>query len=293
MRHLTFNPTHKYKDVLNYVPGFDNSGQKSFVGPWDRNLHEQFLQNTIIPKNISIEEWPYRDIENNFYSWNSLGYRTYEFDEITHDIDFDLALGCSFVEGVGVRINERWDYFYEKYFNRKVVNLGKGGASVSAMSYIGHGWFLANRPKPKRIIIIWTEPSRDTYIVDNGTPMNFIPTYNNIPSLDLTIHTYIKMYELSVVVEKYWSNKFVHIYNEFNFLMKAMNIPTFNFLLDDIWPKYELTTLQNYLIAPIKPINFVTPCSWHQYSVGADGTHPGPTGHFSAFQTIKQTIENA
>jgi hypothetical protein len=291
MRHLTFNPTHIYKDVLDYVPGFDHKGKKPFVGPWDKNLYDNFLQNTILPNNVPDEEWPYRTIENDFYVWNSNGYRTYEFNEITEDSDFTLALGCSFVEGIGVRITERWDHFFESHFNTKVVNLGKGGCSVSAMSYIGHGWFLAGRPKPKRVIAIWTEPSRDTYIVDNGTPMNYVPTYTNMPTSDVVTHTYNQMYDLSVVIEKFWSNKFVHVYNEFNLLMRALNIPTYNFLLDDIWPNYDTETLQKYLNAPITPINFLrVPCTWHPYVAGADGSHPGKLGHFAAFETIKDTI---
>lgn len=291
MRHLKFNPTHLYKDVLDYIPGFNHTGKKSFVGPWDKNLYEKFLQNTILPQNISEEEWPYRHIEDDFYVWNSNGYRTYEFNEINETTDFTLALGCSFVEGVGVRITERWDHFFENHFNTKVVNLGKGGCSVTAMSYIAHGWFLAARPKPNRVIAIWTEPSRDTYIVDGGTPMNYVPTYTNAPTTDVATATYNKMYEMSVIIEKFWSNKFVHVYNEFNLLMQALNIPVYNFLLDDIWPNYDTETLKKYLNAPITPINFMRPCSWHEYVPGADGSHPGKLGHIAAFETIKETIK--
>lgn len=289
---MQFNATHLYKDVFSYINGYNHIGKKPFTGNWDRDRHRQFLYDVIIPQNISAGDWPYRNIEDDFYSWNTLGYRTYPFEEITNDTEFDLALGCSFVEGIGVRINERWDYHYENYFGRKLVNLGKGGASVNAMSYIGHGWFLANRPKPKRIIMVWTEPLRDTYVVDNSTPLHFLPNYERPKEYDITVRTYVQMYNLSLPIEQYWSNKFVQIYNEFNLLTKAMNIPTFNFLLEDLWPPYNLIDLQNYLIASITPINFIVDCSWYPRDVGADGVHPGAKGHFSAFKTIKETIEN-
>lgn len=292
MRHLEFKPTHRYKDVFNYGPGFDHQGSRPFVGSWDKKLYYDFLNEKIAPNNISEIEWPYYNIESDFYSWNSLGYRTHEFDDTLKDYNFDMALGCSFVEGIGVRINERWDYFYENYFNTKMINLGKGGSSVSTMSYIAHGWFLANRPKPKRVILLWTEPSRDTYVVDNSTPLNFIPTYKMPEHTDLNVATYTEIYKISSVNEAFWSNKFVQMYNETNLLFKCLGLKSYNFLLDDLWPKYNLELLNSFLCTPIKPIRFNVPCPWSLYYPAADGSHPGKPGHINAFETIKQRIEH-
>lgn len=291
MRHLTFAPTHQYKDVFSYVAGFGHTGTKSFIGPWDENLHKSFLKDVILKNDIPHSEWPYRNIEPDFYQWNNLGYRTHEFSNLV-DGEFDLAIGCSFVEGIGVRVSERWDRHYQKHFSRKLINLGKGGSSVSAMSYILFGWFLAGRPKPKRIIAIWTEPSRETYVVDNSTPLNYIPTYQSPKHTDPVTATYTQIYNLGVIHEPVWSNRFVQIYNQTNIFIEAMGIKMYNYILGDLWPTFSMDTFEKYLHTQPKIMRFNVPCPWHVYYPAADGTHPGPKGHLAAFETMRNDIEN-
>lgn len=299
MRHLTFSPTHKYRDLFHYVAGFGHSGSKTFIGPWDYNLHKDFKKNKIIPGKISHDEWPYHNlvdkvgvgIEQDFYVFNSEGYRTHEFTNLK-DGEFDIAIGCSYVEGIGVRKLERWDTPYQKHFGRKLINLGKGGSSVSAMSYILNGWFLAGRPKPKRVIAIWTEPSRETYVVDGSTPLNYIPSYHPPKNTDSLTVTYTQLYNIGVIHEAIWSNRFVQIYNQTNLLLQSMGIITHNYILGDLWPVFSMKTFEEYLHVMPKVISFNAPCSWHPYYPAADGSHPGPRGHQLAFETIRVDVEN-
>jgi len=74
--------------------------------------------------NIPEDVWPYRDIEEDFYHFNSQGYRTYEWVNVASK--YDLTIGCCCVEGVGVRKQEHWTTLYEQNTNRQIGEFRQG-----------------------------------------------------------------------------------------------------------------------------------------------------------------------
>jgi len=296
MRNLTFKPNHLYRDILKYVEGYNHLGPRKFLGTWDENLYYNFVDSVIIPKNVSEEEWPYRNLEDDFYFFNSYGYRTHEFDIINKG-PYDLAIGCSVPEGIGVRLKERWDHYYQEHFNRNVVNISKGGGSPEYVSLNIFGWFMQNRPKPERILIVWPEPSRQTKVIDcinnEGTALHLLPTNTPTNLWDEAVNVYQENFLRSAVVQETWSNSFVQYYNQVNLFLQALNIKVYNFILDDMWPKYDFEIFRTHLIVEPFILNFQQGhCDWYHIHAGVDGIHPSWRGHQTAANRIITVITN-
>jgi len=114
------------------IPSFPRRGACKFHNTYDELRYQEMLQH-VTSLNIPEDVWPYRNIEEDFYHFNSQGYRTYEWVNVASK--YDLTIGCCCVEGVGVRKQEHWTTLYEQNTNRQLVNLGKAGVGAS---YIHH-----------------------------------------------------------------------------------------------------------------------------------------------------------
>lgn len=110
-----------------------------------------------------FRDWTYLSNEIT-YCYNNKGFRC-DFD-ITENFDFSeytVFLGCSHVEGIGTENRCTIPELYSKKTNEKVINLGCGGASNEVI-YHNLCWLLAQSPKPKKIILIWSYPSRSSMV---------------------------------------------------------------------------------------------------------------------------------
>ncbi|MFZ9241518.1 MAG: hypothetical protein ACO22R_10285, partial [Chitinophagaceae bacterium] len=266
--------------LFDYAKMYGQQGKSRFHGSYDEKRWQEFSVNA---KKLGIDAsvWPYYEIEEDFYSFNSLGYRTYEFSELQEG-QFDLAIGCSYVEGLGLRQKETWLHHYENVAGVKLVNLGKGGASNTATKITLMSWLLGNYPKPRKIIVLWTEPSRDTYVREGGSYVSLNPGWQKI----WDVHTFSdelinRLYETSLKHSSIWSNKFIDVYATVNLIAKTSGISLYNCFPQFFWKQEHLDVLKERTSFSGTIIDFDVSGGWMKFTnsgkiyPAADGIHHG------------------
>ena len=111
-------------------------------------------------KKIQGEEWIYynKKIE---YKYNSWGYRTKEFSELSDD--YILIFGCSFTEGIGLHYDDMWSTKLGKKLNLDVFNLGMGASGADYQFYntiLFQNFILEKKKLPKLVVYQWPMPFR-------------------------------------------------------------------------------------------------------------------------------------
>jgi hypothetical protein len=121
---------------------------------------EQFVNNG------NQESWRNIDIQ---YRYNSLGFRTKEFDQY-RDTAVDIALGCSFTEGIGLPEHCTWPSIVEQYCGRPLLNLGLATGSCDTVYRILSN--ITGLFDIQTVFILWPDPSRfELYQEDNIVPV--------------------------------------------------------------------------------------------------------------------------
>lgn len=292
---LKFSPTHKYNELFNFAHFFGNKGESKFDGSYSEQQYLTFLEK-VKARNISSEDWPYYEMEDDFYTYNSMGYRTYEFSTL-EDKKFDIAIGCSFTEGVGVRHNEMWVHHLEEKLNTKILNLGKGGSSAKYVKHTLFSWVLSGRPLPNRVLVLWTEPTRKTFIRTGGAPQHLNAKWNINPTLDLHDTIINEVYNKSLLSNKMWSNDFIEDYCSVNVLFKSLNIKMYNFLISSMW-QYDVADFENHTGIVPHNIDFTKDVvGWFDSNPkliypAYDGLHLGEKHQISAANQMYMVIEN-
>jgi len=230
---FNFSPSHKYDELFNFAKFYGSVGSCKFDGTYSERQYLEFLEKIRV-LNISPTDWPYYELENDFYTYNSMGYRTYEFSTV-EDRKFDIAIGCSFTEGIGVRRTEMWTHHLENKLNTKILNLGKGGSSAKYVKHTLFSWVLSGMPLPERVIILWTEPTRKTFIRQGGGPQHLNIRWKIAPELDLHDKIINDIYSKTILSNTMWSNDFIEDYCSVNILLKSLNVKTYNFLINSMW----------------------------------------------------------
>jgi hypothetical protein len=96
-----------------------------------------------------VHSWIGTDSEENFklngnkkysdvdikYRYNAYGFRTKEFEPLVGQ-KVDIALGCSFTEGVGLPESEIWSTIIENQSKFPMLNLGVGGGASDTIARI-------------------------------------------------------------------------------------------------------------------------------------------------------------
>ena len=278
---IPFNPSYYSNQMFNYNKFYGHTGKSPFHGSYDKERYYKFLEN-VKALEITEQQWPYFHIEDDFYSFNSYGYRTYEFDDVQKG-EFDLVIGCSYVEGLGLRATEMWVNHYEQLAGIKVVNLGKGGGSNTSIKYSLTSWILGEFPMPRKIIILWTEPSRDTFIRECGSYVNLNPAWAKINEIfdgsDLVINT---LYHNSLQDSVIWCNKFIDVFTSCNLFAKSLNIPLYNFFPDLWWKEEDIQRIERQTSFSGRILKFDNISGgWRKFNnstffPAADGIHHGP-----------------
>jgi len=101
----------------------------------------------------------YYSDSNVVYTYNDLGYRTVDFNEL--NTSFILCFGCSYTEGIGVTDTDTWPGRLENVMNTQTVNLGMGGSSTLIQLINATQWIKNNYPKPRGVVIQIPEVTRD------------------------------------------------------------------------------------------------------------------------------------
>ena len=93
------------------------------------------------------------------FAYNSLGYRTHEFDNIT---DTHIVVGgCSHTEGVGLHVEQTWVKKLEKELDTQIINLGVGSSNAEFVSQNLSLWL--ENYKPLAVIAQWPNVYRATH----------------------------------------------------------------------------------------------------------------------------------
>ena len=278
-----FQPTYNSKDFSNYTL-HGHQGKKKFHGTYDEQLYYKMVSNTSA-LGIAEDVWPYYQIEEDFYEFNKLGYRTYEFEDLEEN-NFDLVLGCSFVEGLGLRKNELWVSHFEKMTGTKLVNLGKGGASCTHTKMILLSWIMNVMPKPRNVIVVWTEPARETFVREGNVYQNLNPGYTVIDTIlsdvDYSINS---VYKSILPHSSVWSNRFIDTFSTTNVIMKLWGVPVHNFFLEMFWSDDNIDMIRQMTgISGTRLIYNNVEGGWKKYGPpgqslfypACDGIHYGP-----------------
>lgn len=285
---LSFSHDIKYTPSRDYqnLPSFKEvAGAMPFTSPLEKRFW-QARQDYCAANNIDFN---YMHIEENFYERNSLGYRTpQELDDLSGL--FDLVLGCSHTEGIGLRSNEIW----HSHHYPKVVNLGKSGCSPSfildtVLTLISRG------QAPENCIIQWPMPFRYTPIF-NDVPYPLLPMipenwFKEMNGSVILAQIVQEIYQKTLEHNEIWSNQFLQIYTTVNALLKDR--------------KHRHGKVTNFIIANghgfengenfNEPIFDSLPKDCHLIGVGcldraADGLHFGPNTHKAIYQELKQYL---
>ena len=83
-----------------------------------------------------LQEYGWYECHDLTYSFNSQGFRDDEFDQRPAA----LAIGCSHTQGIGLKVNQCWPRQLEKLLQKKVWNLGVGGASIDTCYRLLEYW---------------------------------------------------------------------------------------------------------------------------------------------------------
>lgn len=92
-----------------------------------------------------------------FYKYNAQGFRTTDLNTVLGQ-DLDIAVGCSFIEGIGLPEDSTASYIIGQQTNRTVLNLGIGGGSTDTVARILTN--VAPLYKINTVYILWPELHR-------------------------------------------------------------------------------------------------------------------------------------
>ena len=101
----------------------------------------------------------YYSDSNVVYTYNNMGYRAVDFNEL--NTSFILCFGCSYTEGIGVTDGDTWPARLENVLNTQTVNLGMGGSSTLIQLINATQWINNNYPRPRAVVIQIPEVTRD------------------------------------------------------------------------------------------------------------------------------------
>lgn len=292
-----FTPQYKFDRLIDFNKTYGLNGDNKFYGSHEHDEYEK-IRKVFLDKNVPESLWPYYEIEDDFYRFNSMGYRTYEFSDLT-DKNFDLTIGCSYTEGVGLRLNEIWTHHYEEYFDTKLLNLAKGGASADYISLTLMAWVNSKMPLPNNIIIVWTNPFRKSYIKHYGDIEHVSSGFNALENSQEPLHVDIVNNFKSFInsnSDEFWSNDFMKNFSIVNIIAKSLNIPVYNFIIKDLWPvHYEKDFGENVnTLDFFKNVNgWITAehTGGKKIYPAKDGVHFGKQHHYSVFQQIRESME--
>ena len=108
-------------------------------------------------------DWNYFDSAGKLkYKFNSLGYRTKEFNNLHMD-PYMLVFGCSYTEGVGLFEEEIWCNHLAGYLKLDLRNLAKAGTGPDIINFNTQLFKRSGFVKPKLVIIQWPQINRKSF----------------------------------------------------------------------------------------------------------------------------------
>lgn len=230
------------------------------------------------------KDWYYydKDIE---YKYNSWGYRTKEFSELSDE--YVLVFGCSFTEGIGLHYDDIWATKLSKKLNIDVFNLGIGGSGPDIVFYntiLFQNFVLKNNKLPKYVIYQWPFDNRTSYMFYREENLMHIETFSiSYPkeAYPPNYKKYFDWYYQSFVENEGELIKQSNIFSlSCNNLWKAANIPVYHWTWGDDFNLKKSELFHNEL-----KIHQVQDCFEEK---GRDCTH---NGHLSQDLVVNKILE--
>ena len=171
------------------------------------------------------------------YSYNSYGYRTYEFDTIKEN--YVLLSGCSHSEGVGLPLESSYCKLLEKNINMPIINLGAGGSNATFSKKNIMAWIHSKKNLPEFVIVQWPNPYRLSIYTEKISKFEVVQA----PSSSI-IHTMVKLSDSNFLDP--WLSAIIDTNN----ILQLMKIPCYNihFQTAENFPKEIITILNSYNI---------------------------------------------
>ena len=119
--------------------------------------------------------WPWRNVEIS-YNYNSLGYRTHEYNNVKEN--YALMVGSSHSEGIGIHQHQRCSDLIEKKIGIPLLNLSVGGSGTEHILEIIRR--IDPNHKPKFIIAEWCLGYRLTLVNETNTGTFAVSCDDNI-----------------------------------------------------------------------------------------------------------------
>jgi len=188
--------------------------------PWNSNV-KNVTQNwygsdteTALSQNADREKWSGVEIA---YQFNAQGFRTYDLEEM-YNKKVDIALGCSFTQGVGMPEDSTWPSLIEKNRPYPMLNLGYSGGSTDTVARILTN--VCGLYQIQTIYILWPDMARFELYgneIQNIMPMN--------PKIE-----YVWNMEDSVAVQRFYQNqsRVALLSKIYKFKVKEFSIAEFN-----------------------------------------------------------------
>jgi hypothetical protein len=170
---------------------------------------------TALSRNPDREKWNRVKIA---YQFNAQGFRTHDLVEM-YNKKVDIALGCSFAQGVGMPVEFVWPALIEKKSQFPMLNLGYSGGSGDSVARILTN--ICGLYQIQTVYILWPDLARFELYTDDG--INTVQPMN--PKIE-----YAWNMEDSVAVQRFYQNQSrVALLSEiYKFRVKQLTVQEFN-----------------------------------------------------------------
>lgn len=166
-----------YLQRTSLIPWHVNYDLRNQTVLWNgMDTQERFNNNLGNPSTAKILKdlgWTSTSIS---YKFNSFGFRDDEFDNRRCGI----ALGCSFTQGVALKLEQTWPSILSKMLNVHVWNLGVGGASIETVFRVFE--YFIKKLNPEFVCVLLPPSCRFEY-------SNSDKQYQIISPYDLGLHS--------------------------------------------------------------------------------------------------------
>jgi len=232
------------------------------------------------------------------YKFNSLGYRTKEFDEFK-DNEFMLCIGCSYTEGTGIAEEDIWHTYVGGKVDLPVMNLGYGGAGPDVVELNIMQYFKAGYPKPKIVLVQWPGFLRKIFVPERHRQepysINPVVPASTFDTEQRPSHSMLEKLDNDWLVERYYTYKelaYIECYRNYttvNLILKQAGIPTFNFTFGN-----DFDFENNILFNSSMQIENIAPGITEEaesYDLARDCGHPGPMHNRKNAEKILPFVE--
>ena len=227
-------------------------------------------------------KWNYYDSKGKLkYKFNSLGYRTKEFNNLHMD-PYMLVFGCSYTEGVGLYDKEIWCSHLAEYLGLDLRNLAKAGTGPDIINFNTQLFKRSGFVKPKLVVIQWPQINRKSFgfkdehgqgIRLEDRNVNKEETTNSMGMRDTEWYLNRYVQETGELVVQSMKDLF-----SVDNLWSALGVPVFHWTWEgDFTTDYGTRKI-------FKVVNT------HKDSA-RDMQHDGPKIHYDAFEQIKDKVK--